>query len=86
MRITIETMLAVWNDEVVDLFIKLLTEVAFATDEASLTEAIKRLSNDNPQFDKNFFYGYGGTHFYIHQRPNRRPNELMTGRLAIVEF
>lgn len=86
MEVIIESMLCRWNDDVTEVFLKLLDVCLLSRDETSLCNAITELKETDPRMNKNFAFGYGAAHLWVHQRPNDNPKQQLPFRLMIVRF
>ena len=86
MEVTIESILCRWNDAVTETFLKLLDVCLLSKDETSLRNAITELKETDPRMNKNFAFGYGAAHLWVHQRPNDNPKQQLPFRLMIVRF
>lgn len=86
MEVIIESILCRWNDEVTESFLKLLNVCLLSRDETSLRNAVTELKETDPGIDKNFAFGYGAAHLWVHQRPNENPKQQLPYRLIIVRF
>lgn len=86
MEVIIESILCRWNDAVTEAFLKLLDVCLLSKDETSLRNAITELKDTDPRMNKNFAFGYGAAHLWVHQRPNDNPKQQLPFRLMIVRF
>lgn len=86
MEVIIESMLCRWNDDVTEVFLKLLDVCLLSRDETSLRNAITELKETDPRMNNNFAFGYGAAHLWVHQRPNDNPKQQLSFRLMIVRF
>lgn len=86
MEVIIESILCRWNEDVTEAFFKLLNVCLLSCGETNLRKAITELRERDPSIDKNFAFGYGAAHLWVHQRPNDSPKQQLPNRLIIVRF
>lgn len=86
MEVKIESILCRWNDDVTVTFFKLLNVCLLSLGETNLRSAITELRETDPSIDKNFAFGYGAAHLWVHQRLNDNPKQQLPYRLIIVHF
>lgn len=85
MEVRIESMVSVWDDQILMLLINLVNTAVFARNGSEFKTAIRQLS-ESTDFDKFFAYGYGRNHFWLKQRLVSDTSKHMENRLLIVEF
>lgn len=86
MEVIIESIICRWNEDVTEAFLKLLNVCLLSYGETNLRKAITELRETDPNIDKNFAFGYGAAHLWVHQRPNDSPKQQLPNRLIIVRF
>lgn len=85
MKVTFESIICTWDENIPALLIQVVNTILFCMDEKELCQSIKQLQ-EKTDLDKYFAYGYGSHHFWIHQRISKGSVQFMKNRLFIAEF
>lgn len=85
MKVTIESMVCLWDERIADALLQMINTLLFVRSEEELRKGMEELKTKYP-IDELFAYGYGKHHLWVHQRLVSDPQKYLENRLLIVEF
>ena len=85
MKVTIESPVCLWDNQIAEVYLRLINAILFSGDEEDLRTGITHLKAETP-LDQFFAYGYGSHHLWVHQRLVSDGTRYFDHRLLIAEF
>ena len=85
MKVTIESMVCLWDDKIPTMLLEFVNLLTLAENEEQLRKSVKAFAEKN-ELDRFFCYGFGSHHFYLHQRYTSNPEMVMRNRVLSVYF
>ena len=85
MKVTIETMLCLWDEEVANVFAQMINIILLSMSEKEVRESLEILKSKIP-LDRNFALHYQDTCLEVYQRKLSKPQNILKNRLLVVEF
>lgn len=83
--ITIESVVSLYYPETGLAYTQIINTIANSNTRNDLRERMKRLKRDTDAHDF-FDWGFGRSHFWLHQRIGYKTPEVFTNRILIVKF
>lgn len=84
MKTEIENLIAIWHDEIPTIFIRLLNAATLSQNKEQFANALSVIARET-RLDDFFEYGFGKTHFWLHQRKLSN-GKAMPYRILIVRL
>lgn len=85
MEVTIEHSFIPYNDEVTDIYFRIINTILLSRSEIDLRTKIERLKKSAP-VDDYFSYGYGAHHFWVCQRRPSDRSKIFGYRILVTRF
>ena len=85
MTITIESLIVIFDNKTAPAFINLVNAVLSSGSEDELRKTLEKCSKEN-HIDHYFKWGFGSSHFWVHQRIALKSDQVLNNRVLLARF
>ena len=85
MKAIIESLVVMPNETTAAAFVRIVNAVLCSNNEEDLREILKIYTEKN-HIDRHFKWGFGSSHFWVHQLIEPNSDQVLDGRVLLVRF
>jgi len=85
MTVTIDSLIVIIDNKIASAYLNVINAVLSSGSEDELRKTLEKCSRDN-HIDHYFKWGFGSSHFWVHQRIALKSDQVLKNRVLLARF